>query len=221
MGKNRNAKRKPTRYIPFDYTEQTGDGVEDGGEHGEAEESTEFIERPANGSTSVASPPPARSGTFHGAAPKEAPNTTASEEAHKFPPHVTRILEQVLDEASQPDAMDTSLTNLGSTDNKIDETGNQAQAPPLRGMAMNQYGAQPGSRQTPRLQNTQKTGLGNGNAGAGWAFGAPASGNAFGGLAGGAPGLAQRPQPLSGFAHVMGGGSGQGPIDMRYVLCDL
>ncbi|SMQ50923.1 unnamed protein product [Zymoseptoria tritici ST99CH_1A5] len=86
---------------------------------------------------------------------------------------------------------------------------------PLRGMAMNQYGTQPNSRQTPRLQNTQKTGLGNGNAGAGWAFGAPATGNTFGGLAGGAPGLAQgRPQQLSGFAQVMGGGSGQGPIDM-------
>jgi CCR4-NOT transcription complex subunit 2 len=102
-----------------------------------------------------------------------------------------------------------------SADSGFDEVGGQQ---PLRGMAMNQYGTQPNSRQTPRLQNTQKTGLGNGNAGAGWAFGAPATGNTFGGLAGGAPGLAQqgaRPQQLSGFAQVMGGGSGQGPIDMR------
>ncbi|EME43931.1 hypothetical protein DOTSEDRAFT_71664 [Dothistroma septosporum NZE10] len=90
--------------------------------------------------------------------------------------------------------------------------GSQAQS--LRSMNMNNtYGNPQNSRQAPRLQNTQKTGLGNGNAGAGWAFGAP-SGSAFGSL-GGAPGLGQaRPGQLSGFAQVMGGGSGQGPIDM-------
>ncbi|KAK4629685.1 General negative regulator of transcription subunit 2 [Fulvia fulva] len=90
-------------------------------------------------------------------------------------------------------------------------SGSQAQS--LRSMNMNTYGTQQNSRQVPRLQNTQKTGLGNGNAGAGWAFGAP-SGSAFGSL-GGAPGLGQaRPGQLSGFAQVMGGGGGQGPIDM-------
>jgi CCR4-NOT transcription complex subunit 2 len=76
---------------------------------------------------------------------------------------------------------------------------------------MNSFGVQQNARQTPRLQNTQKTGLGNGNAGANWAFGAPSS---FGGLPGSAPGLTARPGQLSGFAQVMGGGGGQGPIDM-------
>lgn len=44
----------------------------------------------------------------------------------------------------------------------------------------------------------------------------PSSGSAFGGL-GSAPGLGgqARPGQLSGFAQVMGGGTGQGPIDMR------
>ena len=102
--------------------------------------------------------------------------------------------------------------NDTATDSGIDEAGSQAQS--LRSMNMNTYGTQQSSRQAPRLQNTQKTGLGNGNAGAGWAFGAP-SGSAFGSL-GGAPGLGQaRPGQLSGFAQVMGGGGGQGPIDMR------
>lgn len=97
-------------------------------------------------------------------------------------------------------------------DTSADEAGTAAQ--PLRSMNMGGYGSQPGTRQTPRLQNTNKTGLGSG--GGGWGgFGIPSSGGAFGGL-GGAPGLGQgRPGQLSGFAQVMGGGSGQGPIDMR------
>ena len=76
-----------------------------------------------------------------------------------------------------------------------------------------------GARQTPRLQNTQKPGLGNG---AGWGFGLPnngAGGAAPGGFAGaaaaGAPGMGPRPTQLSGFAQVMGGGGAQAPIDMR------
>ena len=69
------------------------------------------------------------------------------------------------------------------------------------------------TRQAPRLQNTQKSALGNGTGGWG-SFGVPGGG--FGGL-GGAPGFGAqgRPGQLSGFAQVMGGGSGQGPIDMR------
>lgn len=82
---------------------------------------------------------------------------------------------------------------------------------PIRSLNMNGFGVQQGARQTPRLQNTQKTGLGNGNAGANWAFGAP---SAFGSLSGSTPGLAVRPGQLSGFAQVMGGGGAQGPIDM-------
>lgn len=99
-------------------------------------------------------------------------------------------------------------------DASVDEAGIASQ--PSRSMNMNAFASQPTSRQTPRLQNTNKTGLGNG--GGGWGgFGMPSSGGAFGGL-GGAPGLGQaRPGQLSGFAQVMGGGSGQGPIDMRYV----
>ena len=98
-------------------------------------------------------------------------------------------------------------------DTSADEAGTATQ--PMRSMNLNAFGSQPTSRQTPRLQNTNKTGLGNG-AGAGWGgFGIPSSGGAFGGL-GGAPGLGQgRPGQLSGFAQVMGGGGGQGPIDMR------
>lgn len=81
-----------------------------------------------------------------------------------------------------------------------------------------------GARQTPRLQNTQKPGLGNGT---GWGFGLPNNspgGAAPGGFAGaaaagaalgGAPGLGPRPTQLSGFAQVMGGGGPQAPIDMR------
>lgn len=86
---------------------------------------------------------------------------------------------------------------------------------------------QPGggaARQTPRLQNTQKPGLGNGT---GWGFGLPNNspgGAAPGGFAGaaaagaalgGAPGMGPRPTQLSGFAQVMGGGGSQAPIDMR------
>ena len=88
--------------------------------------------------------------------------------------------------------------------------------------ASQQSQQQPASaaRQTPRLQNTQKPGLGNG---AGWGFGLPnnsAGGNAPGGFAGvaaaaAAPGLGPRPTQLSGFAQVMGGGGSQAPIDMR------
>jgi len=100
----------------------------------------------------------------------------------------------------------------------------------MRSMNMPSYGSQqpqqPNSaaaRQTPRLQNTQKPGLGNGT---GWGFGLPnnsAGGAAPGGFAGaaaagaalgGAPGMGPRPSQLSGFAQVMGGG-GQAPIDMR------
>lgn len=100
-----------------------------------------------------------------------------------------------------------------ATDNAGENAGNQA--PGLRSMSMNTYASQQASRQTPRLQNTQKTGLGNGNAGAGWAFGAPSGGGAFGAL-GGAPGLGQaRPSQLSGFAQIMGGGGSQVPIDMK------
>lgn len=99
------------------------------------------------------------------------------------------------------------------TDSGVDTAGSQAQ--PLRSMNMNAFPAQPNVRQASRLQNTQKTALGNGNAAGGWAFGAPSSAGGFGGL-GGAPGLGpSRPGQLSGFAQVMGGGSGQGPIDMR------
>ena len=98
-------------------------------------------------------------------------------------------------------------------DTSANETGTATQ--PIRSMNPNTYGSQSTSRQTPRLQITNKTGLGNG-ASAGWGgFGLPSSGGGFGGL-GGAPGLGQgRPGQLSGFAQVMGGGSGQGPIDMR------
>jgi hypothetical protein len=88
--------------------------------------------------------------------------------------------------------------------------------PAMRPLGMNSYPAQP-TRQGPRLQNANKTGLG-ASANQWGGFGMPSSGGAFGGL-GGAPGLGQgRPGQLSGFAQVMGGGSGQGPIDMRYVI---
>jgi CCR4-NOT transcription complex subunit 2 len=102
---------------------------------------------------------------------------------------------------------------LAATDTNDFDTGSATQ--PLRSMNMNTYPSQQPSRQAPRLQNVNKSGLGNG-AGAGWGgFGLPGSGGGFGGL-GSAPGLGQgRPGQLSGFAQVMGGGSGQGPIDMR------
>lgn len=111
-----------------------------------------------------------------------------------------------------------------SADESADEAGTaaataqqqqQQQQQGLRSMNMNSYASQP-TRQTPRLQNTQKTGLGNGLGG--WGMGLPSAGGfgvgAGAGL-GGAPGLGARPGQLSGFAQVMGGGSGQGPIDMR------
>ncbi|CAK4033626.1 General negative regulator of transcription subunit 2 [Lecanosticta acicola] len=108
---------------------------------------------------------------------------------------------------SHPDVDVPSVKNAADSD--FPEAGSN---PPIRSMNMNTYGPQQASRQTPRLQNTQKPGLGGNNAG-GWAFGPPSSGG-FGGL-GAAPGLGQaRPGQLSGFAQVMGGGSGQGPIDM-------
>ena len=98
-------------------------------------------------------------------------------------------------------------------DTSDSEAGSASQQP-LRSMNMSGYPSQQQSRPAPRLQNVNKSGLGNG-AGAGWGgFGIPGSGG-FGAL-GGAPGLGQgRPGQLSGFAQVMGGGGGQGPIDMR------
>ncbi|KAK5111643.1 hypothetical protein LTR62_004748 [Meristemomyces frigidus] len=85
--------------------------------------------------------------------------------------------------------------------------------------AMNSFPATQPSRQTPQLRNTQKSALGNGLNG--WST----AGNGFGGLgggglagasslSGGALGGPGRPAQLSGFAQVIGGGSGQGPIDM-------
>lgn len=157
-----------------------------------------------------------------GSPPTETSDISVLGESPQQPFHGRSNSDEVLDDSS-PGALDQHANlphpNQARTDSKFHKAGNQAQAPPLRSMATNQYGTQPNSRQTPRLQNTQKSGLGTGNAGAGWAFGAPTSGNAFGGLVGGAPGLGQvRPQQLSGFAQVMGGGSGQAPIDMRYVM---
>ncbi|QIX01039.1 hypothetical protein AMS68_006556 [Peltaster fructicola] len=78
------------------------------------------------------------------------------------------------------------------------------------------------SRQTPRLQNSSKTPLGNGS---GWGFGLPGTstsgnnavgslGNNLGGSTGFGSGLtSNRPAQLSGFAQVMGGGGGNS-IDM-------
>ena len=99
------------------------------------------------------------------------------------------------------------------TDDNSDDAGATTQ--PIRSMNTNAYPSQMPPRQPPRLQNTQKTALGNGTGGWG-GFGMPSSGGAFAGL-GGAPGLGNAPRPgqLSGFAQVMGGGNGQGPIDMR------
>nr|POE87715.1 isoform 3 of ccr4-not transcription complex subunit 2 [Quercus suber]POF00909.1 isoform 3 of ccr4-not transcription complex subunit 2 [Quercus suber] len=94
------------------------------------------------------------------------------------------------------------------TDTNSSETAPQQ---PIRTMNMNAYGSQP-SRQTPRLQNTQKTaGLGNVLAGGGWGMGLPAANGASGSAFG--PPVSTQPR-LSGFAQVMGGGGGQGPIDM-------
>lgn len=115
----------------------------------------------------------------------------------------------------------------------LTSTTKQSTASPtdMRSMNMPSYASQqpqqPNSasaRQTPRLQNTQKPGLGNGT---GWGFGLPnnsAGGAVPGGFAGAAaagaalgsaPGLGPRPTQLSGFAQVMGGGGSQAPIDMR------
>ena len=106
--------------------------------------------------------------------------------------------------ASENEDTETSADEGGTP------VGSASTQQPLRGMNMNAYPSQPGARQTPRLQNTQKTAVGNG----GWG----SFGMGGGGFGGGAPGLAQqqaRPGQLSGFAQVMGGGGQQGPIDMR------
>lgn len=213
-------KKKKTRFVPFDWGAQTVDGaVGSGGEKVEDDAGDESADAAANGPTaspygtangSPASVPSSFAETSYSAALKGSP---------QLPPHIERILDHVLDHEIPPleqiDSATTSPPNEAPTDNNADDVGNQAQTQPLRGMTMNQYGAQPSSRQTPRLQNTQKTGLGNGNAGTNWAFGTPASGNAFGGLAGGAPGLTQGRPQLTGFANAIGGGSGQAPIDLR------
>lgn len=120
-----------------------------------------------------------------------------------------------------------------STDEGPTTTGSTSNQPTLRGMNMNAYAQQSNSRQASRLQNTQKTAVGNGGWGNFGMIGAaggqgggagtvaspgpgPGAGAGFGGV--GAPGLGaaqSRPQQLSGFAQVMGGGGQQGPIDMR------
>nr|OQO26471.1 hypothetical protein B0A51_05706 [Rachicladosporium sp. CCFEE 5018] len=97
-------------------------------------------------------------------------------------------------------------------------------APPtsMRSMNMPSFNAPSQAPQTrqpaSRLQNTQKAPLGNGTS---WGFGLPAPGAAggagFGGGLGGGIGAAGAGRGLgglSGFAQVMGGGGGQGPIDM-------
>lgn len=105
--------------------------------------------------------------------------------------------------------------NEESADDSLPHTGSASAQQPLRGMNVNAYPSQPGARQAPRLQNTQKSAVGNG----GWGnFGMGGAGAGAGGFGGGAPGLGGqqgRPSQLSGFAQVMGGGGQQGPIDMR------
>ena len=107
----------------------------------------------------------------------------------------------------------TSTESLAITDTSGDETGTMRTS---INNSMNPFptSQQPNSRQTPsRLQNANKNGAG------GW----PASAYAFGGLGGAPTGFGSvgtgpgqsRPGQLSGFAQVMGGGSQQGPIDMR------
>lgn len=220
MGSRKKKKKQQKKFVPFDYTEQKGDGEDEY----QVQDTVEYVVAGEESANQSAAESTALSADSYTTAPEETPSgrsyATVHEERPQFSERIERILERL--SGNQHDtAAATAATpraQLASTDKEIVETGTQAQAHPLRNMAMNQYGTQPSLRQTPRLQNTQKTGLGNGNAGAGWAFGNPASGNAFGGLSGGAPGLVQgRPQQLSGFAQVMGGGSGQGPIDMRYV----
>lgn len=104
-----------------------------------------------------------------------------------------------------------------SADESSFHVGSTSTQQPLRGINMNAYPSQPGARQTPRLQNTQKTAVGNG----GWGNFGMGGGGGGGGQAGGfggAPGLGAqqaRPSQLSGFAQVIGGGGQQGPIDMR------
>ena len=124
------------------------------------------------------------------------------------------------------------FVSLGQTQTaNLHNQQSSASSTNMRSMNMPSYASQqpqqPNSasaRQTPRLQNTQKPGLGNGT---GWGFGLPnnsAGGAAPGGFAGvaaagaalgSAPGLGPRPTQLSGFAQVMGGGGSQAPIDMR------
>ena len=136
----------------------------------------------------------------------------------------------------------TSASEHEDTEASADETfsaypgSTTAQQQQLRGMNMNMnaYASQAGARQTPRLQNTQKTAVGAGGWGNFGSMGGAGVGNGGAGGAGGfgrAPGLGdvqqqqqhqqqqqqQQPRPtqLSGFAQVMGGGGQQGPIDMR------
>ena len=131
---------------------------------------------------------------------------------------------------AEADATSTSEPE-SSADEAINLTGNASAQSLPRGMNMNAYAQQqPSSRQASRLQNTQKTAVGNGGWGsggfgmicggaAGGAAGGSGGGNVGGsGFGAGAPGLGSvqpRPQQLSGFAQVMGGGGQQGPIDMR------
>ncbi|KAK5127768.1 hypothetical protein LTR85_004884 [Meristemomyces frigidus] len=127
--------------------------------------------------------------------------------------------EETLADTSDPEAAGTATTSTSTSANNA-----------LRSMNMNTYGVatqqqqqQPAARQPSRLQNTQKTALGNGLGGGGWG-GVGVGGGGFGGVlpsgGGGGGGLgagvvqASAPAPLRGFAQVMGGGSGQGPIDM-------
>lgn len=121
-------------------------------------------------------------------------------------------------------AYTTSASENEDTETSADESlppaGSASAQQPLRGMNMNAYPSQAGARQTPRLQNTQKSAVGNG----GWgSFGMGAQQGGFGGAPGMGGGGQQQQQPpqqarpsqLSGFAQVMGGGGQQGPIDMR------
>ncbi|KAK3672040.1 transcriptional regulator [Recurvomyces mirabilis] len=87
-------------------------------------------------------------------------------------------------------------------------------AEPTEVSTMNSFSATQPSRQTPQLRNTPKSALGNGLGG--WNTAGSSGFGLGGGLGGGlGSGLGgARPAQLSGFAQVMGGGSGQGPIDM-------
>lgn len=137
------------------------------------------------------------------------PKATGSRRRYRPRKHKwQRVDETATDGDGAPDDIDDEEEVSADEDPAIAGTASAQQ--PLRGMNMNAYPSQPGARQTPRLQNTQKTAVGNG----GWgSFGMGGAGGF-----GGAPGLAQqqaRPGQLSGFAQVMGGGGQQGPIDMR------